>query len=98
MSKPEERISEILDVEYAVEKQVNDVSAEQSTKKEIKQASLEQADSDYALVRKNLKNIINQSEAAIEGILDVASESESPRAYEVVSQLIPATLMQTPSC
>jgi hypothetical protein len=92
MSKPEERISEILDVEYAVEKQVNDVSAEQSTKKEIKQASLEQADSDYALVRKNLKNIINQSEAAIEGILDVASESESPRAYEVVSQLIHSSL------
>lgn len=92
MSKPEERISEILDVEYAVEKQVNEISDEQSIKKENKSASLEQADSDYALVRKNLKNIITQSEAAIEGILDVASESESPRAYEVVAQLIHSSL------
>lgn len=85
--KVEKNISDALGIEYipVVEE------------KEIKQianapVSLEQADSDYALVRKNLKNIINQSEAAIEGILDVASESESPRAYEVVSQLIHSSL------
>lgn len=85
--KVEKNISDALGIEYipVVEE------------KEIKQianapVSLEQADSDYALVRKNLKNIITQSEAAIEGILDVASESESPRAYEVVSQLIHSSL------
>jgi len=44
--------------------------------------------SDYALVRNNLKDIIITGQSAIEGILNVASEGESPRAYEVVSQLI----------
>ena len=44
--------------------------------------------SDYADVRKNLKNIIDTGMVAIDGILAVASEGESPRAYEVVSQLI----------
>jgi hypothetical protein len=43
---------------------------------------------DYADVRNNLKNIIDSGMNAIDGILSVASEGESPRAYEVVSQLI----------
>ena len=43
---------------------------------------------DYAEVRDNLKNIIGTGLNAIDGILAVASEGESPRAYEVVSQLI----------
>lgn len=43
---------------------------------------------DYATVRDNLKNIIDSGMNAIDGILSVASEGESPRAYEVVSQLI----------
>ncbi len=43
---------------------------------------------DYAEVRDNLKNIIGTGLEAIDGILSVASEGESPRAYEVVSQLI----------
>ena len=43
---------------------------------------------DYAEVRDNLKNIIGTGLNAIDGILSVASEGESPRAYEVVSQLI----------
>lgn len=84
---PEERISKILDVEYTVEKQEQEI-----IEKPIKEESRDHVDSDYDLVRKNLKNLIKQSEAAIEGILDVASESESPRAYEVVSQLIHSSL------
>lgn len=43
---------------------------------------------DYAEVRSNLKNIIETGMSAIDGILGVASEGDSPRAYEVVSQLI----------
>lgn len=47
---------------------------------------------DYQMVRDNLKHIIETSSVAIDGILNVASEGESPRAYEVVSQLIKTTL------
>ncbi len=85
--KVEKNISDALGIEYipvVEEREIKEVKAVPATQ--------EQADSDYALVRKNLKNIISQSEAAIEGILDVASESESPRAYEVVAQLIHSSL------
>ena len=85
--KVEKNISDALGIEYipvVEEKEIKEIKAVPATQ--------EQADSDYALVRKNLKNIISQSEAAIEGILDVASESESPRAYEVVAQLIHSSL------
>jgi|TARA_R100001510_G_C7640216_1_gene197918 hypothetical protein len=43
---------------------------------------------DYTEVRDNLKDVIDNSKVAIDGILKVASESDSPRAYEVVSQLL----------
>jgi len=50
------------------------------------------SDKDYREVRDNIKRIITQSETAIQGILQVAEETQSARAYEVASQLISATL------
>ena len=44
--------------------------------------------SEYGEVRCNIKDVIDNSKVAIEGILKVASETDSPRAYEVVSQLL----------
>ena len=43
---------------------------------------------DFGEVRENIKEVIDYSKNAIDGILKVASESDSPRAYEVVSQLL----------
>ena len=48
----------------------------------------ENLDKDFEVVRTNLYDIISKGQQAIEGILHVASEGDSPRAYEVVSQLI----------
>lgn len=45
-------------------------------------------ETDYSLVRDNLKSLIKQGQEAIDGILNIASEGEQPRAYEVVSQLL----------
>ena len=50
------------------------------------------AERDYAEVRQNLKRIIEKSEEAVESILEVAVESQNPRAYEVVAQLLAASL------
>jgi hypothetical protein len=50
------------------------------------------ADRDYREVRDNLKRVIIQSEDAIQGVLQVAQETQSSRAYEVAAQLIQATL------
>jgi hypothetical protein len=46
------------------------------------------ATTDFEVVRSNLYSIIEKGNKAINGILHVASEGDSPRAYEVVSQLI----------
>jgi hypothetical protein len=51
-----------------------------------------EADRDYTEVRDNLKRIIEKSEEALETLLEVATESQNPRAYEVVAQLIASSL------
>ena len=43
---------------------------------------------DYEYTRGNLYSIIEKGEEAINGILELAQESEMPRAYEVAGQLI----------
>jgi hypothetical protein len=45
---------------------------------------------DYVLARKTFRELIDKGNDAIEGIADLAKQSESPRAYEVM-----ATLMKT---
>jgi hypothetical protein len=44
--------------------------------------------SDYNEVRTNLKSIIKTNTVAIEKLMEVAEESDSPRAFEVVAKLI----------
>ena len=45
-------------------------------------------DKDYEYTRGNLYSIIEKGQEAINGILELAQESEMPRAYEVARQLI----------
>ena len=87
--KVNERISEALNVEHEIidaeiveEPKTEIIPAPQ---KSMKDFHLER---DYDYVRGNLKDIVEKGTVAIDGILSVASEGDSPRAYEVVSQLI----------
>ena len=43
---------------------------------------------DYEYTRGNLYSLIEKGQEAINGIMEVAGESASPRAYEVAGQLI----------
>ena len=43
---------------------------------------------DYEYTRGNLYSIIEKGQEAIDGILELAQESEQPRAYKVAGQLI----------
>jgi hypothetical protein len=43
---------------------------------------------DYEYTRANLYSLIEKGQEAINGILEVAGEGDSPRAYEVAGQLI----------
>ena len=45
-------------------------------------------DSDYQYQRENFYNLVERGQDAIQGILDVAQNSDHPRAYEVAGNLI----------
>lgn len=54
----------------------------------LKTQDTEQLQKDYEYSRGQLYSIIEKGQEAINGILELAQESDSPRAYEVAGQLI----------
>ena len=48
----------------------------------------DKANTDFNYTRENLYNVIERGQDAMEGLLQVAQETEHPRAYEVVGQLM----------
>ena len=50
--------------------------------------NLEDLDADYKYHRENFYNLIERGSDAIEGILEIAKESDHPRTYEVAGNLI----------
>tara|TARA_B100000575_G_scaffold16236_1_gene11419 strand:+ start:394 stop:723 length:330 start_codon:yes stop_codon:yes gene_type:complete len=48
----------------------------------------EEVDNDYEYQRKNFYQLVERGQDAIDGILELAKESEHPRSYEVAGQLI----------
>ena len=69
----------------------NDIIDAEIVKKEVKEAAKSRPDDvtkDYEYTRGNLYSIIEKGQEAINGILELAQESEMPRAYEVAGQLI----------
>ena len=49
---------------------------------------LEDTDADYKYQRENFYNLVERGQDAIEGILEIAKETEHPRTYEVAGNLI----------
>ena len=56
--------------------------------KEEAASSVQDVKKDYEYTRGNLYSIIEKGQEALNGILELAQESEMPRAYEVAGQLI----------
>lgn len=56
----------------------------------LTQTQHEQKEDDYDLARNTLRNLIGKNEAVISDLVDLARNSEHPRAYEVAGQLIKA--------
>ncbi len=54
----------------------------------LSSSSLDDLKKDYEYTRGNLYSIIEKGQEALNGILELAQESEMPRAYEVAGQLI----------
>ena len=75
-----------LDDAFNVETSIVPAEVEKVQKKE--KPSSDHISKDYEYTRGNLYSIIEKGQEAINGILELAQESEMPRAYEVAGQLI----------
>lgn len=92
MKEKFKNLNETFDVDFQQEETV-DVSSE-IVSSDI-QASSNKVDDlkddvkkDYEYTRGNLYSIIEKGQEAINGILELAQETDQPRAYEVAGQLI----------
>ncbi len=77
-------IEEALDVDTSIVKNENGCVKRSDEAKPIK----DQLKQDYEYSRGQLYNLIEKGQEAVNGILDVAQQSDQPRAYEVAGQLI----------
>ena len=70
---------------------ISDAEIVQSKKPTLRKdevVKINEIDKDYDYTRGNLYSLIEKGQEAINGIMEVAGESASPRAYEVAGQLI----------
>ena len=75
-------IDEALNIESEI------VPTPKGEKNELKKVNGVDVDKDYDYTRGNLYSLIEKGQEAINGIMEVAGETASPRAYEVAGQLI----------
>ena len=67
--------------------EVNAITKENKAKSNIQKLT-DDVSKDYDYTRGNLYSLIEKGQEAINGIMEVAGETASPRAYEVAGQLI----------
>ena len=75
-------IDEALNIESDI------VESKPIKKPEIIKSKDDDIEKDYVYSRANLYSLIEKGQEAINGIMEVAGEGGSPRAYEVAGQLI----------
>ena len=86
----DEKLNDIFDVQGKIVEQALPPAVVEPAKEPVPTGAPndESIDADYEYARENLKLFIEQGKVAMENIIFLAKEGESPRAYEVVGQLI----------
>jgi hypothetical protein len=84
MKSSDEKISSALNIDFVPEK----VLEETAIVKSIPEKESTDLVGDFNSARKNISSLIDTGMSALDGILKVATESDSPRAYEVLSNMI----------
>ena len=84
MSKIDETLNEVL----GITAEVMPVEKPKEVSKDVVVPEDKDPDIDFETGRKNLYNLLDKGNEAIDGILSLAKEGEHPRAYEVAGQLI----------
>ena len=87
MSKIDDKLNEVLGI-VEVDKTLENEVLPKKTSTEVLVPEDKDPDIDFETGRKNLYNLLDKGNEAIDGILSLAKEGEHPRAYEVAGQLI----------
>jgi len=89
MTKKFDKLDEVFNVtSEIVEKQIDPIEIEKVEEKQEVHSISNDIKRDYEYSRGNFYSIIEKGQEAINSVLELAQETESPRAYEVVGQLI----------
>ena len=83
-NKTKDILDEILDIEETT----GELLEEKPKDIIVRDDTLDDVDSDYKFQRENFYNLIERGQDAIDGILEVARQSDHPRSYEVAGNLI----------
>ena len=83
-NKTKDILDEILDIEETT----GEVVQQEPNNLIKRDDALDDVDSDYKFQRENFYNLIERGQDAIDGILEVAKQSDHPRSYEVAGNLI----------
>ena len=84
-NKTKDILDEILDIEESTAELVEKKPDTLTVKRDN---TLDDVDTDYKYQRENFYNLIERGQDAIDGILEVAKQSDHPRSYEVAGNLI----------
>ena len=84
-NKTKDILDEILDIEESIAELVEKKPDTLTVKRDN---TLDDVDTDYKYQRENFYNLIERGQDAIDGILEVAKQSDHPRSYEVAGNLI----------
>jgi len=86
MSNKFDSLNDTFNTDDGVE--VDAIVKAENTELQKSQTRAENVEKDYDYTRGNLYSLIEKGQEAINGIMEVAGETASPRAYEVAGQLI----------
>ena len=86
----DDRIDEILEITSLVP--TPELKPEPSSTRILPKTEGKDDDIDYNYARENYYNLIERNQDAVEEMLEIAKQSEHPRAFEVVGQLIKSGL------
>lgn len=88
MSKIDDKLNEVLGIAEDITYENEVLPKKSNTEVEVFVPEDKDPDIDFETGRKNLYNLLDKGNEAIDGILSLAKEGEHPRAYEVAGQLI----------
>ena len=81
-------LDDALNLESSIIESNKNLDSKELSITPLKNSDTDDIEKDYEYTRSHLYSLIEKGQEAINGIMEIASEGGSPRAYEVAGQLI----------